>query len=165
MNLTSVSITHTVLGWYQLRSQKNWRTTSQVASTNHIWQKFSQQILYLTSNEIIDLDARSQFVWTQILDLLVFSRSNRTNHWFLQIERRWSKRQWLVKLWTCFQNEYWVEQALQRRCWNTLHTFRSDDVGHCRQQCWLAFSVAPSALRLDGLCCATQIRNLRPQNF
>ena len=150
MNLTSVSIIHNVLGWYRPCSQKNWRTTSQAASTNHIWRKFSQQILYLTSDEIIDSDARSQFVWTQILDLLVVSWSNRTNHWFLQIETRLSKRQCFVKLWTCFQNEYWVEQALQRRYWNTLHTFRSDDAGHCRQHCWLAFSVAPERCTLTG---------------
>jgi len=78
--------------------------------------------------------------------------SNRTNHWFLRIERRWRKRQCLEKLWTCFQKEkeYW---ALQGRYSNTLHTFRSNVVGHCRQHCWLAFSVAPSALRsaLTGL--------------
>ena len=145
MNLTSVSIIHNVLGWYRPCSQKNWRTTSQAASTNHIWRKFSQQILYPTSDEIIDLDARSQFVWTQILDLLVVSWSNRTNHWFLQIETRLSKRQCFVKLWTCFQNEYWVKQALQRICWNTLHNFRSDDVA--RQHCWLAFTFSAAHRR------------------
>jgi len=45
MNQTSVSITHTVLVWYRPRSQKNWRTTSQVYSTNHIWRKISDEKL------------------------------------------------------------------------------------------------------------------------
>ena len=105
----------------------------------------------LTANTLPDLRwnhwlyAQSQFVWTQILDLLVVSWSNRINHWFLQIETRWSKRQCFVKLWTCFQNEYWVEQALQRRCWNTLHNFRSDDV--VRQHCWLAFTFSAAHRR------------------
>ena len=134
--LTFVSVTQNDFGWYwplrHLPFRKSKDNQSGFVNKSHLAEICKAKFLpdfrwnnWFRCSISICFNTNSRFT------------SNRTNRLFLQVERKWRKRQCLVKMWTCFQNEYWIQQALQRRYCNTLHTFPSDDIGHCGQYCWL----------------------------